>query len=48
MYMDPYNKQQNVLILLVWYILNLYSPKIYQNDDYAYMNYARVMFTDTL
>ena len=46
--MDPYNKQQNVLIPLVWYILNLYSPKIYQNDDYEYMNYARVMFTDTL
>lgn len=37
-----------MLILQVWYNSNLYSPKIYQNNDYAYMNYARVMFTDTL
>lgn len=46
--MGPCNEQQNVLILLAWYILNLYSPKVYQNDTYAFMNYARVMFTDTL
>lgn len=46
--MGPYNGQWSVLILLVWYILNLYSPKMYQNDNYAFMNYARVMFTDTL
>lgn len=46
--MCPCNKQQNVLILLMWYNHNLYSPKIYCNNSYAYMNYARVMFTDTL
>lgn len=46
--MGPCNKQQNVLILLVWYNHNLYSPKNDQNSNYAYMNYARVMFTDTL
>lgn len=48
MYTGPYHLQQSVLILLVWYILNLYYPKIYQNENYAYTNYARVMFTDTL
>lgn len=35
-----------MLILLVWYNHNLYSPEIYPNNNYAYMNYARVMFTE--
>lgn len=43
--MGPYNEQRNGLILRVWYI-NLYS--LYQNDNYAFMSYARVMFTDAL